>query len=167
MEETWRSKREELCYWFSHIEPLLLNEVDVGTLQRKRLDVARITIRVASPLRIPERFNVVSMGVSYLIKVKFGKLSDECVHPVPGNVKEIFADEWSRDGVGEGGFPVSVVNETCDMLNTLVGIIRHVNLESIDPPGVVRSNQNLIDSIEMVPEQGGIRKVIISKTHFC
>ncbi|KAK8973597.1 hypothetical protein V6N11_044572 [Hibiscus sabdariffa] len=269
MEDTWRSKSEELCYCFTRRGSLYcwhksffeslgnpwgsLVEVDVGTLHRKRLDVARITIRVASPLSIPESFNVVSMGVSYLIKVKFGKLSDECVHPVPGNMKEIFVDEWptsveallvSRDGVGEGGIPVSVVaplsrigtvspgvdprsqecldspnkefkdnrepslipvytcgsndnenmgkvdsrwedsdtdepvdkdsasvplalmgarpngpvvNETCDMLNTLVihsraGIIRPINLESIDPPGVVRSNQNFVDSIEMVPD---------------
>ncbi|KAL4304595.1 hypothetical protein GQ457_10G009920 [Hibiscus cannabinus] len=288
MEETWRSKRDELCYWFSHIGPLMLNgvpnyfcsillvgvplyywhksffeslgnrwgslvEVDIGTLHRKRLDVARITIRVASPLSIPESFNVVSMGVSYLIKVKLGKLSDECVHPVPGNLKETFANEWptsdeallvSKEGVSEGGIPVPVVappssigtvspdidphsqgcldspneefkdnwepplipiytcgsngnenmvqvdswwedsdtdvpvdldsasgplalmgsgsngpvvNETCDMLNTLVthseaGIITPVNLESIDPPGVVRSNQNSVDSMQMVPD---------------
>ncbi|KAL4303731.1 hypothetical protein GQ457_10G009850 [Hibiscus cannabinus] len=274
MEERWRSKRDELCYWFSHIGPLMLNgvphyfcsillvgvplycwhksffeslgnqwgslvEVDIGTLHRKRLDVARITIRVASPLSIPESFNVVSMGVSYLIKVKLGKLSDECVHPVPGNLKETFANEWStsdeallvsKEGVGEGGIPLPmvappssigtvnpdidphsqgcldppneefkdnrepplipvdswwedsdtdvpvdldsasgplalmgsgsngpVVNETCDMLNTFVthseaGIITPVNLESIYPPGVVRSNQNSVDSMQMVPD---------------
>ncbi|KAL4325322.1 hypothetical protein GQ457_11G027640 [Hibiscus cannabinus] len=55
-------------------------------------------------------------------------------------------------GTGSNG---PVVNETCDMLNTLVthseaGIITPVNLESIDPPGVVRSNQNLVDSMRMV-----------------
>ncbi|KAK8541527.1 hypothetical protein V6N13_137862 [Hibiscus sabdariffa] len=176
MEEIWRSKREELCYWFSHIGPLLLNgvphyfcsvllvgvplycwhksffeslgnrwgslvEVDVGTLHGKRLDVARITIRVASPLSIPESFNVVSMGVSYLIKVKFGKLSDECVHLVPGNMKEIFADEWptsdeallvSRDGVGKGGIPVPLVASP-----SRIGIVS---------PGVDPRSQECLDS---------------------
>ncbi|KAK8702446.1 hypothetical protein V6N13_020801 [Hibiscus sabdariffa] len=130
MEETWRNKREALCYWFDHLGPLLLNNVphyfcsvllygvplycwhdsffmalgnrwgtyvglDEETLLKSRLDVAKMIIRIASPLEVPDKITVSFMGVPYCIKVKLGGRGEDQANFDPGVSMEKFTDVWS------------------------------------------------------------------------
>ncbi|KAK8663828.1 hypothetical protein V6N13_083633 [Hibiscus sabdariffa] len=94
-----------------------------NTSSKAKFGVAKIFVRVVSPLEIPDCIKISGNGKEYLIKVSLGSATKPMVSPAPSSEWERFADVWvvanddHNDSVGGWCYGDSSSDESNDLGN--------------------------------------------------